>query len=422
MVAFYIVSRVNDSEDFRLRSVAVPAFGPSTLFGVSQGAMLPVITLSAMNLGASTSVAAFIAALLGIGSILTNIPSGILATRVGERNAMLVATAGTVAGLALCLVDIGRGAGALALFSLGIFITGCASSVYMLARQAYLTEMVPVHLRARALSTLGGTQRVGVFAGPFLAAAAEQLWGLSGAYWVSAAAIIAGGLIVLRAPDIDLGAAHRKASAQVTTREIVRKYWRVFVTLGTGIMLLSAIRQTRQVVIPLWGAHIGLSPADNSIIYGVSGAVDMLLFYPAGKVMDTYGRRWVAVPCALVMGIAFVLMPITHGAVALACVAMLMGFGNGIGSGIVMTFGADLSPTVGRPTFLGVWRELADAGSGIGPTILSAVTGVAGLAAGIVVSGAVGFAAAAALWKWTPKQPDTGADPAGEPSSPAAVR
>jgi MFS family permease len=208
----------------------------------------------------------------------------------------------------------------------------------------------------------------------------------------------------------------------VTTREIVRKYWRVFVTLGTGIMLLSAIRQTRQVVIPLWGAHIGLSPADNSIIYGVSGAVDMLLFYPAGKVMDTYGRRWVAVPCALVMGIAFVLMPVTHGAVALACVAMLMGFGNGIGSGIVMTFGADLSPTVGRPTFLGVWRELADAGSGIGPTILSAVTGVAGLAAGIVVSGAVGFAAAAALWKWTPKQPGTGADPAGEPSSPAAVR
>lgn len=396
--------------DFRLRSVAVAAFGPSTLFGISQGAMLPVITLSAIGLGASTSVAAFIAALIGIGSILTNIPAGILATRAGERKSMLAATAGTVVGLAFCLVKAGRGGPALLVFGVGVFIMGCASSVYMLARQAYLTEMVPPNLRARALSTLGGTQRVGVFAGPFLGAGAEQLCGLAGAYYVSIAAIVAAGLIVYRVPDLEMSEEHREASARVTSWGITRKYWRIFITLGTGIVLLSAIRQTRQVVIPLWGAHIGLSPTDNSIIYGIAGAVDALAFYPAGKVMDTFGRRWVAVPCAVIMGISFLLMPATHGAVTLAVAAMLMGLGNGIGSGIVMTFGADISPPVGRPTFLGIWRELADAGTGIGPVILSAVTGIAGLAAGIVVSGAVGFAAAAALWVWTPKRPgpDTG--------------
>jgi MFS family permease len=82
---------------------------------------------------------------------------------------------------------------------------------------------------------------------------------------------------------------------------------------------------------------------------------------------------------------------------------MLMGFGNGIGSGIVMTLAADISPEAGRPTFLGIWRELADAGSGVGPVILSAVTAVAGLALGIVVSGSVGFAAAVALWTWAPE-------------------
>jgi hypothetical protein len=79
-----------------------------------------------------------------------------------------------------------------------------------------------------------------------------------------------------------------------------------------------------------------------------------------------------------------------------------MGFGNGIGSGIVMTLGADISPAIGRPTFLGIWRELADAGSGVGPLILSAVTALAGLGPGIIVSGIVGLAAAAAMWIWTP--------------------
>jgi MFS family permease len=81
-----------------------------------------------------------------------------------------------------------------------------------------------------------------------------------------------------------------------------------------------------------------------------------------------------------------------------------MGFGNGIGSGIVNTLGSDASPAVGRPTFLGIWRELADGGSAIGPLILSVVTGLAGLAVGIVVSGFVGFAAAAALARWIPKR------------------
>jgi MFS family permease len=87
----------------------------------------------------------------------------------------------------------------------------------------------------------------------------------------------------------------------------------------------------------------------------------------------------------------------------LVLVSMLMGFGNGCGSGIVMTLAADVSPSVGRLTFLGVWRELSDAGSGIGPLILSAATGVAGLGFGIDVSGGVGVAAAAALWAWIPR-------------------
>ena len=190
----------------------------------------------------------------------------------------------------------------------------------------------------------------------------------------------------------------------MTTRGVLKQYRRTFVTLGAGVLLLSAIRQTRQVVIPLWAAHIGLSPTANSVIYGVAGAIDALTFYPAGKVMDVYGRRWVAVPCVIIMGVSFVLMPLTHAAVTLAFTAMIMGFGNGIGSGIVMTLAADVSPAIGRPTFLGIWRELADAGSGAGPLLLSAVTALAGLGAGIIVSGCVGFAAAAALWAWTPKR------------------
>jgi MFS family permease len=394
-------------ENFRLRSVAVAAFGPATLFGLAEGAMMPVIALSSIDRGASTAIAALINALLGIGSIVTNIPSGILATRIGERKSMLVAAAIAVAGLILCLINLGHGAVSLLVFGLGVLLLGAASSVYTLARQSYLTETVPPEMRARALSTLGGVLRIGMFVGPFLGAGAEELWGLPGAYYVSLAAMAAATVIVYRVPDLEKSDQVRAAAAQVTTRGILKQYWRTFLTVGMGVVLLSAIRQTRQVVIPLWAAHIGLSPTANSIIYGIAGLIDVMTFYPAGKVMDLYGRRWVAVPCAAVLGISFVVMPLTHAAVTLTLTAMIMGFGNGIGSGIVMTLSADVSPEIGRPTFLGLWRELSDAGQGIGPLILSGVTAVAGLIAGITVSGFVGFAAAGVLWVFIPKRSGT---------------
>jgi len=365
--------------------------------------MLPVIVRSAIERGATTSVAALISALIGIGSIVTNIPSGIIATRLGERKAMLIASAIMVVALAFCLIDIGSGSWPLMVYGFGTLLIGAASSVYNLARQSFLTDMVPPHMRARALSTLGGTMRIGAFVGPFMGAGAMQLWGLPGAYYVSLVAIVVASLIVFRVPDLEVSRERKQATAEVTTWGIMKQYKRLFFTLGTGVFLLSAIRQTRQVVIPLWASHVGLSATDSSLIYGIAGGIDALTFYPAGKVMDLHGRRSVAVPSVLIMGAAFVLLPLTHGALTVTLVSMVIGFGNGIGSGIIMTLAADTSPAIGRPTFLGVWRELADAGVGVGPLILSGVTALAGLGLGIVVSGAVGFAAAAAMWVWIPR-------------------
>ena len=169
----------------------------------------------------------------------------------------------------------------------------------------------------------------------------------------------------------------------------------VFLTAGAGILLLSALRSSRQVVIPLWADHVGLDASHASLLYGLSGAIDMLVFYPAGKVMDRRGRLWVAVPSTLIMGTALLLIPLTGGFTGLLLAALLIGFGNGISSGLVMTLGADFSPDNGRGQFLGLWRFIADAGQTGGPVLLSAVTAAASLGAGVMATGMLGFAAAA---------------------------
>ena len=105
----------------------------------------------------------------------------------------------------------------------------------------------------------------------------------------------------------------------------------------------------------------------------------------------------------LIIGVAMLMTPFTHSAVTLLLASLLIGFGNGIGSGMIMTLGADYSPVVGRAHFLGLWRLMSDIGSTGGPALLSAVTAALSLAAGIWCTGALGLAAAAVLWYWIPR-------------------
>ncbi len=224
------------------------------------------------------------------------------------------------------------------------------------------------------------------------------------------AGLLLAALVAARMPDLPgeiretrvspgAGAARREP----TIRAIAVEHTKILLTVGVGILLVSAVRASRQAVVPLWAEHIGLDAAVTSLIYGLAGGIDMLVFLPAGKVMDRKGRIWVAVPSMAIMGLALAVMPFSHSAATLLLAALVLGFGNGIGSGMVMTLGADYSPSPGRAHFLGVWRLMSDIGSTGGPALLSALTALTALSAAIVCTGLVAFAAAGVLGYWIPR-------------------
>lgn len=384
---------------FSLRSIAVAAFGPSLLFGLGEGAIFPIIALSAKELGASLALSGLIVSLIGIGSLLGNIPAALITAKYGERRSMVGAAALTVLALMLCVAATSAW-----MLGVGVFVVGLASAVFLLARQTYLIEAVPISLRARALSTLGGTMRVGLFVGPFAGAAVMHFVGLDGAYWAAMVAMVGAGLLSFLVPDLAARTERKATPGYVAPRlgGVLRSHLRVFLTLGLAGALVAALRACRQIIVPLWASHIGLDAPTTAVVYGVMGSIDMLLFYPAGKVMDTRGRRWVAVPSMVLMGCALLLMPLTTGLTAFALVCMLLGLGNGIGSGLIMTVGADASPPEARTQFLGMWRLITDSGAGGGPLLLSSMIAVLPLGAGIVAIGSMGFIAAAMFWRWLP--------------------
>jgi len=161
------------------------------------------------------------------------------------------------------------------------------------------------------------------------------------------------------------------------------------------VMLISATRAVRVTLLPLWADHIGLTAQQNSLVFGVGAAVELVLVYPSGWVMDRYGRSWTAVPCIAVMAVGFLLVPLAGAIASFTLVSVLIAAGNGLGSGIVMTLGADNAPATGRAQFLGAWRLCGEIGNSGGP-FLVAVVAAASLAASCLSVGTL--AAAGSIW------------------------
>jgi MFS family permease len=387
--------------EVRLRDIAVPAFLPAALQATGVGALAPAVALSARGLGAGLGTAGLLVALLGVGQVAGDIPAGILAARLGERRAMLASMAGAVAAAGLCLLASLRWH-SLPLLAAGVLVIGLTNAVFGLARQSFLTDMVPAALRARAMSTLGGMFRVGSFAGPLAATPLVIRLGAPGGFAVHllACLLTAAVLAVVADPRTGTTAAEPVPGG---TRGVARQHGVVLGTLGVSGVLIGAVRASRQVVVPLWAEHLGLDAAAVNLIFAISGGLDLLAFYPSGRLMDHRGRAAVAVPSMAVLGLAHLLLPLTSRAVTLTAVALLMGLGNGMGSGVVMTLAADVAPVRGRAEFLGVWRIFHDAGSTGGPLLLTAAVAGAGLAAGITVMGVVALGTAALLARWIPR-------------------
>ncbi|MCL2471822.1 MAG: MFS transporter, partial [Propionibacteriaceae bacterium] len=290
----------------------------------------------------------------------------------------------------------------LAVLSVAVFAFGLSGSVFGLARQSYITEAIPMRFRARALSSLGGTFRIGGFLGPLAGAWVIASWNLQAAYGFAAIMSLFAAGVTMSLPDLPVEVQTRRQGTGEGPKlfTILRAHVRTLLTLGVGVLGVGLVRAVRQTVLPLWCESLGLDPSHTSLIYAVSMGIDMSLFFFGGFIMDRFGRMWVAVPSLTILGIGLASLALAHSAIWVIVVACVLGLGNGIGSGIVMTLGSDASPDVGRAQFLSGWRLLGDTGNALGPLLLSAVTTLFTLAAATVSLGAVAVVAAGWLGYW----------------------
>ncbi|CAN5233327.1 MFS transporter [soil metagenome] len=404
---------------FRWGSIALPALLPTLLFSTGEGAIIPIIPIAADNLGASLAIAGLVTALLTVGELFGNIPSGWLIARTGERPAMIGAAGLSVVGLVVAVLAPNP-----VVLGVGIFLIGLSAAVFALARHAFMTSYVPLPYRARALSTLGGTFRLGYFIGPFITAAVIQLTGAAAAaFWIHVVACLAAAVMLLALPDpaktfgsvatVRLaGRVMREGEALVEEESVglfrtIHNNRAVLSRLGLGAALIGALRASRQVILPLWAVSIGVSETNTAIIIGVAGALDFALFYTGGQLMDRYGRLWSALPSMIGLGLGHLVLAFTHDLPTNAgwfiAAAMFLALANGLGSGILMTLGADLADRSNPAPFLGAWRFTGNLGGAAAPLAIAGITAAASLALAAGVLGVLGLVGAGVIARYLPR-------------------
>lgn len=396
---------------------------PTILFSLGEGAVIPLIPIIAVSMGADVAFAALVTSALVVGQLCGNLPAGWVVGRIGERFTMVIA--GVIAIVAAVGMVFAPSLGVLAA---SVFLLGLCAAAFGLARHAFMTTRVPVAFRARSLSLLGGSFRLGIFIGPFVAAGLLQLFGdESAAIWFFLGCLVLMVLMVLFGPDPEKMApatpptARERAaedsgevvSGSIPTIEragIFQTMWRqraVLGRLGLAAASLSAVRSARQVLLPLWGLSLGLDASTIALVVGVSGAIDFALFYASGQVMDRFGRLWAAMPAMILMGAGFLALSLTHdldsAVLWFGMFAAVLGVANGLSSGILLTLGADVAPKREPAAFLGSWRTLTDAGGAVAPLLISAITAVAGLSIAAAAMGAIGLVGAAGFLRWIPR-------------------
>jgi MFS family permease len=395
-----------------IRALWGTVYFPNLLFATGEGAMLPVLALAARHVGATPAVASLVVAVNGLGTMLFDLPAGRIVARLGEARSGQVCAALVGVGLVLAYLATDP-----LLLGLGVFIAACGWAVWSLVRITHLSRATPPGMRGRALSLFGGVMRLGNVVGPFILVGVHSASGARWAFVIYFLAACVGFAWIARFRDRDDHAAFARGHERIRPLAVVRDAKREFATAGVAVFGVSMLRSSRQAILPLWGMHLGLSVGQITLIFGISSLVDLAGFYPSGIISDRFGRKAVAIPCIVLLSVGHALIPLAHAASSLLLVGIVLGIGNGLGSGIVMTLGADRAPEVGRASVLAVWRLVGDGGTASGPVVDAGIIAVASLAAvGPIVAllgGGVAFVVGAFM-----RDPSSRIDPIGGPGRP----
>ena len=370
------------------KRLVLPVYFPTLLTAIVQSALAILLPLYMLELGHSIATASYIVAFRGIGLLLTDVPAGIFANRFGDKPSMLFGCFCSMAAMGLLGFTDDKG-----LIIFASILSGSSVSFTLLGRTSYLADSVINAERGRAIALMAGLQRAGALLGPLLFGAIAKYLSYQAAFMIMSVLVTAA-FLSISLFAIHHETTHRKKVPVAAMFGVVTAYRKLLLSIGLGGLGLMMLRSARILLFPVFGHTLGMDEVMIGLLFSLSSVVDMLMFYPAGQVMDINGRKWTAVPGTVLLSVSVAVLPFVPSITGMFLFAIISGLGNGITTGVLLTIGSDIAPDTERGQFLGVWRLLLDAGHTASPLIVGSLSEVASLSLATLSISIVGMTGA----------------------------
>lgn len=371
------------------RRLAVAVYVPWVLATIGRGMLVPVVPLYLRDAGLSYTLVTAVVAAMGLGAVIAGLPVGGIAQRFGPE--WLFAGSVVVTAVMSTLIGVSTAVIALVAFNLAV---GCGSVGLRIGVQMLVNESVPTLLRGRAMSMVGGGVRVAYFIGPLIGGVAVDLVGFTGTFVICGVITLFGLVPFLAARRTHTHGFARPTPSASGLLRALRRHGGLLALAGTGTALVMTARTGRNVVVPLIGDDLELSATAVGALVAIGTGADLLLFPVSGYLMDRFGRLAAIVPAFSMLGVGFLILGLAPSVAGAIAAGVVMGVGNGMSAGTMLTLGGDLAPSDAGP-FLAALGMTQDLGVVAGPIIVGWMADSVGLHASAVVLAMVMFAAIA---------------------------
>ncbi len=351
-----------------------PIYGPWMSASLGMSLLLVALPIILVGDGHGYAVASIVAGAGGAGAATGALPVGWATDRWGPAKV----GAGSLVAM-VCSAAVMTASGTVVVLGLGHFVFGAGALGVLLSRQADLTRRIPLLLRGRAMSLMGGTMRFSVLLGTIVGGA---LVDVAGARWTFAAAGLGAAIGI---PAVLPGAL--KPEREVAPigiggpdlLEVVRTNRRRLLHAGLFGMAAMTTREGRMVLLPLVGVALDLRPSTIGILVAAGYSADLILFPLSGYIMDRLGRLAAIVPAYALLAVGLLSLLVVDSAIGVLLSGLVMGLGNGLSAGSLFTLSSDLAPEEGTASFLSAVALLTDGGRVLGPLVVAVVASIGSL-------------------------------------------
>ncbi|MBT4490787.1 MAG: MFS transporter [Rhodospirillaceae bacterium] len=388
------------------RRVLLAMCGLITINQLGFGSVIPVLPLYAQSFGVPASAIGMAVAIYGLARFFVAMPSGHLSDRLGRRPTLAIGGVISAAGSFWCAAATGYPE-----FIVARFISGAGAGIILTTGQVVLADISTPERRGRIISIYQGCFLFAVGIGPLPGGLLATHFGLATPFQAYGTASLLAALVawsmVKETKDLGLSSSgHGGGQAFSYMRQVRLLMGQVGFVLVSIVSLTNAITRTGGLftIIPVFvSMRLGLSVAEIGFGMALGTVAGVFAAYPAGVLVDRFGRKSVIVPATLITGASMLLFMVAPDFLWFVISCTIWGISASVGGSAPAAYAADSAPPGMNAAAMSTFRMVGDLGYVIGPIALGLVVDLRGPQDALLLTAAISVVIGFLFLKYAPE-------------------